>query len=121
VLALFTVLLGLAIAIALVGIANTLSLSVIERTAESAVLRAIGMTRSQMRFMLLAEALLMALAGIAVGVFAGCRVRLGDGARLHHLHQRPVAAGGAGFGGGGSGGGCVNECVFNCGGRDPNK
>lgn len=71
VLALFSVLLGLAIAIALVGIANTLSLSVIERTAESAVLRAVGMTRGQLRAMLLAEALLMALLGIALGVGLG--------------------------------------------------
>jgi putative ABC transport system permease protein len=71
VLALFDVLLGLAIAIALVGIANTLSLSVIERTAESAVLRAVGMTRGQLRAMLLAEALLMALLGICLGVGLG--------------------------------------------------
>jgi len=71
VLALFTVLLGLAIAIALVGIANTLSLSVIERTSESAVLRAVGMTRGQLRSMLLAEALLMGLLGIALGVGLG--------------------------------------------------
>jgi putative ABC transport system permease protein len=71
VLALVDTLLGLAILIALVGIANTLSLSVLERTSESAVLRAIGMTRSQLRLMLLAEALLMALLGITVGVCLG--------------------------------------------------
>jgi putative ABC transport system permease protein len=71
VLALFAVLLGLAILIALLGIANTLSLSVIERTRETALLRALGLTRGQLRRMLLVEALLMALLGVAVGVALG--------------------------------------------------
>ena len=42
-------LIAVAVLIALVGVANTLSLSVIERTRESATLRAIGMTRGQLR------------------------------------------------------------------------
>jgi putative ABC transport system permease protein len=71
VLALFAVLLGLAILIALLGIANTLSLSVIERARETALLRALGLTRGQLRQMLLVEALLMALLGIALGVALG--------------------------------------------------
>jgi putative ABC transport system permease protein len=71
VLALFAVLLGLAILIALLGIANTLSLSVIERTRETALLRALGLTRGQLRRMLLVEALLMALLGISLGVALG--------------------------------------------------
>jgi putative ABC transport system permease protein len=71
VLALFAVLLGLAILIALLGIANTLSLSVIERTRETALLRALGLTRGQLRSMLLVESLLMALLGITVGVALG--------------------------------------------------
>ena len=71
VLALFAVLLGLAILIALLGIANTLSLSVIERTRETALLRALGLTRGQLRWMLLVEALLMALLGISIGVALG--------------------------------------------------
>jgi putative ABC transport system permease protein len=71
VLALFGVLLGLAILIALLGIANTLSLSVIERVRETALLRALGLTRGQLRRMLLTEALLMALLGITLGVALG--------------------------------------------------
>jgi putative ABC transport system permease protein len=71
ILGLFSVLLGLAILIALLGITNTLTLSVLERTRESAVLRALGLTRSQLRGMLLAEALLMALLGGVLGVALG--------------------------------------------------
>lgn len=70
-LALFTGMLGLAILIALIGIANTLSLSVIERTRESALLRALGLTRGQLRRMLLAEAMLMAVLGVGLGVALG--------------------------------------------------
>jgi putative ABC transport system permease protein len=71
ILALFGVLLGLAILIALLGITNTLSLSVLERTRESALLRALGLTRGQLRGMLLTEALLMALLGVGIGVALG--------------------------------------------------
>jgi putative ABC transport system permease protein len=45
----FAALLGLAILIALFGISSTLTLSVIERTRESALLRALGLTRGQLR------------------------------------------------------------------------
>jgi len=71
VLALFGALLGLAVLIALFGISNTLSLSVIERTRESALMRALGLTRGQLRRMLLTEALLMAALAIALGVGLG--------------------------------------------------
>jgi putative ABC transport system permease protein len=70
-LAIFGALLGLAILIALLGITNTLSLSVLERTRESALLRALGLTRGQLRGMLLTEALLMALMGVGLGVALG--------------------------------------------------
>ncbi|MFF5229084.1 FtsX-like permease family protein [Dactylosporangium sp. NPDC000521] len=69
--AVIAVLLALALIIALVGIANTLSLSVLERTRESALLRALGLTRVQLRVTLLAEAVLMAAAGAVVGVVFG--------------------------------------------------
>lgn len=64
-------LLGVAVVIALVGVSNTLGLSVIERQRESALLRALGMQRSGLRAMLLIEALLLALFGTVVGVLAG--------------------------------------------------
>ncbi|HLK01307.1 MAG TPA: FtsX-like permease family protein [Streptosporangiaceae bacterium] len=69
--ALFGILLGLAIVIALFGISNTLTLSVIERTRESALMRALGLTRGQLRRMLLTEALYMALIATVLGVGLG--------------------------------------------------
>jgi putative ABC transport system permease protein len=69
--ALFGILLGLAIVIALFGISNTLTLSVIERTRESAMMRAVGLTRGQLRRMLLTEALYMALIAAVLGVGLG--------------------------------------------------
>lgn len=66
-----TALLGVAVVIALVGVGNTLSLSVIERTRESAILRAIGLTRGQLRWMLAIEGVLIALVGAAVGIVLG--------------------------------------------------
>ncbi|MEV4107361.1 FtsX-like permease family protein [Nonomuraea sp. NPDC049695] len=66
-----TGLLGLAILISLLGIANTLSLSVHERTRESALLRALGLTRAQLRRMLSIEALVLGLIGALVGVVLG--------------------------------------------------
>lgn len=66
-----TALLGVAVAIAIVGVSNTLGLSVIERQRESALLRALGMQRRQLRGMLLIEALALAVVGIVVGVGAG--------------------------------------------------
>ncbi|QDO90134.1 FtsX-like permease family protein [Ornithinimicrobium ciconiae] len=67
-----TALLGVAVVIAVVGIANTLALSVLERSRENALLRAVGLTRSQLRGMLTVEGLLLAvvsaLLGIALGV-----------------------------------------------------
>jgi putative ABC transport system permease protein len=71
ILALFGTLLGLALLIALFGIANTLTLSVIERTRESALMRALGLTRGQLRRMLLTEALFMALLAAVLGVGLG--------------------------------------------------
>ncbi|WP_030440249.1 ABC transporter permease [Actinoplanes subtropicus] len=64
-------LLAFAILIALIGIMNTLSLSVFERTRESAMVRALGLTRWQLRGTLLVEALLMGAVGALVGVGFG--------------------------------------------------
>ncbi|MGP4100468.1 ABC transporter permease [Nonomuraea sp. KM90] len=70
-LALTTMLLAVAVLIALVGVGNTLGLSVLERTRESALLRALGLQRRQLRWMLAIEAALLSLAGAAVGIAAG--------------------------------------------------
>ena len=66
-----TALLAVAVLIALVGVSNTLGLSVIERTRESALLRALGLQTRSLRLMLLIEALLLAGAGVLVGIGAG--------------------------------------------------
>src|SRR5918994_1414035 len=69
------VLLALAILIALMGIANTLSLSVYERTRELGLLRAIGESRRQVRSMIRWESVIIAVfgtvGGLGLGVFLG--------------------------------------------------
>lgn len=60
------VLMAVALIIALIGVANTLSLSVLERRRETATLRAMGMTRKQIRRFLAVESSLVAL-GILPG------------------------------------------------------
>jgi putative ABC transport system permease protein len=65
------VLLILAIVIALMGIANTLSLSIHERTRELGLLRAVGQTRRQTRAMVRGEALTVALFGTVGGLCLG--------------------------------------------------
>ena len=62
---------ALAVIIALIGIANTLALSVFERTRELGLLRAVGMTRRQLRRMIRFEAGLVALFGAVLGVTIG--------------------------------------------------
>jgi putative ABC transport system permease protein len=69
--AMVSALLGLSLLIALMGVANTLTLSVIERTREIGMLRSIGMSRRQLRSMVRVEALLMAAYGSLLGVLIG--------------------------------------------------
>jgi putative ABC transport system permease protein len=64
-------LLGLALFIALLGIANTLALSVLERTREIGLLRAVGMLRRQCRQMVLVESAMVAVFGAVLGVAVG--------------------------------------------------
>lgn len=64
-------LLAVAVVIALIGVTNTLSLSVIERRRESATLRALGLTRRQLRASMAVEGALIAGVGAVVGVLLG--------------------------------------------------
>ena len=64
-------LLALAILIALIGIVNTLMLSVFERTHEIGLLRAVGMRRRQIRAMIRSEALILSVFGALIGVVVG--------------------------------------------------
>ena len=65
------VFLGLAILIALLGIVNTMALSVLERTQEIGLMRAVGMTRGQTRGMVILEAGVVSLFGALLGIVVG--------------------------------------------------
>ena len=69
-------LLGLAVIIALIGIVNTLMLSVFERTREIGLLRAVGMGRRQVRAMVRSEAVILAIFGAIVGIVIGTALGL---------------------------------------------
>ena len=64
-------LLALAVVIALLGIGNTLALSIFERTRELGLLRAVGMTRRQLRSTIRWESVVIALQGTALGLLIG--------------------------------------------------
>ena len=71
VLNLFYVLLALAIVVSLFGIVNTLVLSIVERTREIGALRAMGMTRRQLKRMIRIESQITALIGAVIGIIVG--------------------------------------------------
>lgn len=78
-------LLGLAIVIAVLGIVNTLALSVVERRREIGMLRAVGMLRGQLRRTIYVESLLIAVFGAVLGLAIG----LTFGALFtHRLHDQ---------------------------------
>jgi putative ABC transport system permease protein len=64
-------LLALAVLIALIGIVSTLMLSVLERTREIGLLRAVGMRRPQVRAMIRAESVILATFGALIGIVIG--------------------------------------------------
>jgi putative ABC transport system permease protein len=68
---LFYSLLGLAVVVGLAGVVNTLVLSILERTRELGLLRAIGMDRRQVRSMIRWEAVIIGAIGITIGLGVG--------------------------------------------------
>ncbi|MBM6403238.1 ABC transporter permease [Phycicoccus sp. CSK15P-2] len=64
-------LLGLAVVIAVLGIVNTLALSVVERVREIGLLRAVGLSRRQLRSMLRLESVAIAVLGAVLGIVLG--------------------------------------------------
>ena len=65
------VLLALSVIVSLFGIVNTLVLTIFERTRELGMLRAIGMTRRQVRRMIRYESVITALIGAVIGIVLG--------------------------------------------------
>jgi len=88
---LITTLLAFAIIIAVLGIANTLALSVLERTREIGVLRALGMTRSQTRSMVRWESVIISLLGAVLGLVVGLGLGVVVAGSLHDLGITNVA------------------------------
>jgi putative ABC transport system permease protein len=76
-------LLGLAVIIALIGIVNTLMLSVFERTHEIGLLRAVGMRRRQVRGMIRSEAVILSVFGAIIGVVIGTGLGVALVSALH--------------------------------------
>lgn len=85
-------LLAVAVVIALIGVSNTLSLSVLERTRENSLLRALGLTKRQLRGMLALEAGLIAGAAALLGVVIGSLYGLAGGKAALSTMQRFVPA-----------------------------
>jgi putative ABC transport system permease protein len=88
--AVFSVLIGFSAVIAAVGLINNLSLSVLQRRRELGLLRALGLTGSQVRRMIVVEAALYAVAAVSVGLvlgigygWAGAQSLLGSAPGVH--------------------------------------
>ena len=65
------VMLMLAVVISIIGVANTMTLSVNERRRENAMLRSLGLSRKQLRRMISIEAILITLAAVVLGMVSG--------------------------------------------------
>ena len=78
--------------IALIGIVNTLMLSVFERTHEIGLLRAVGMKRRQVRAMIRSESVILAVFGAIIGIVVGTALGVAfvgvAEAAGHHRHRR---------------------------------
>ncbi|MBL1076207.1 ABC transporter permease [Nocardia sp. 2] len=84
-------LLALAVVIAILGIVNTLALSVVERRREIGMLRAVGMQRPQMRRSIYLESMLIAIFGALVGVVLGLGLGVGFLRTLQDLGLDTIA------------------------------
>jgi putative ABC transport system permease protein len=82
-------LLALAVIIALIGIVNTLMLSVFERTHEIGLLRAVGMKRRQVRAMIRSESVILAVFGAVIGIVVGTLLGL---ALVSSLHSQGITS-----------------------------
>ncbi|WP_282779447.1 FtsX-like permease family protein [Nocardia sp. CC201C] len=84
-------LLALAVVIAILGIVNTLALSVVERRREIGMLRAVGMQRPQVRRSIYLESMLIAIFGAVVGVILGLGLGIGFLRTLQDLGLGTIA------------------------------
>lgn len=84
-------LLALAVVIAILGIVNTLALSVVERRREIGMLRAVGMQRPQVRRTIYLESMLIAIFGAVVGVLLGLGLGVGFLRTLRDLGLSTIA------------------------------
>jgi putative ABC transport system permease protein len=89
-LTLITAMLILAIVIALLGVVNTLALSIAERTREIGLLRAIGMRRGQLRQMVAAESMIISVIGALLGTGLGLGLGAGLAVALTSSRQATV-------------------------------
>jgi putative ABC transport system permease protein len=67
----FNSIVAIAVIVSLLGVVNTLAMSVLERTREIGVLRALGSSRWQVRFTMLHESLLITVSGAIAGILVG--------------------------------------------------
>jgi putative ABC transport system permease protein len=90
-LTLVTAMLILAIVIALLGVVNTLALSITERTREIGLLRAIGMRRGQLRQLVAVESMIISVIGALLGTVLGLGLGAGLAVALTSSQQAAVA------------------------------
>ena len=85
------ILLALAVVIAVIGVANTMTLSVNERRRENAMLRSLGLSRKQLRRMVSTEAVMITLGALAMGIVSGVGIGLVLSQVLVHATRESMA------------------------------